>query len=75
MKSREDHLNWCKDRALEYVEAGNNVEAVASMTSDMNKHSETRDSSGSLAMLGIQLLSIGAMATKEQGRNWINGFN
>jgi len=39
--SRADHLAWAKARALEYVDAGNVLQAMASLTSDLTKHDET----------------------------------
>jgi hypothetical protein len=41
--TRTEHLEWAKERALEYCEAGNINDAFISFTSDMNKHDETRD--------------------------------
>lgn len=38
---REQHLAWCKERALAYVDRGDLVNALASFTSDMSKHPET----------------------------------
>ena len=34
----DEHLAWCKLRALEYADAGELTNAVASIGSDMNKH-------------------------------------
>lgn len=45
MKTREQHLAWCKQRALEYLEPGQHFSidnAIASMTSDLGKNDETR---------------------------------
>ena len=38
--TREEHLAWCKDRALAYVEAGDLAGALASMSSDLRKQPE-----------------------------------
>ena len=68
--TREEHLKWCKERALEYVEAGDLDQAVNSMGSDLGKHPE----------LGCNpyLLMAGAMeaqAGDERAvRRWIEGF-
>jgi hypothetical protein len=35
--TRAEHLNWCKQRALEYVATGDLSQAVASMTSDLHQ--------------------------------------
>jgi hypothetical protein len=39
--TRDEHLAWCKKRALEYVDAGDLTNAVASMGSDLKKHPDT----------------------------------
>ncbi len=71
--SRADHLVWCKERALEYVDAGDQQQALASMSSDLGKHSET---AGHISIgLGIMLLLGGSLETPEQMRKFINGFN
>jgi hypothetical protein len=38
---RATHLQWCKDRALEYVKAGRLEDAISSMQSDLTKHPDT----------------------------------
>jgi hypothetical protein len=41
-RSREQHLEWCKERALAYCREGDLAAAVTSMQSDLSKHDETR---------------------------------
>lgn len=54
MMTREEHLQWCKDRAIEYLDIGDEKKAWASFASDMKKHSETANH---LAMeLGVTLM-------------------
>lgn len=53
MMSREDHLAWCKRRALEYVEAGDLAAAITSMLSDMGKHPGTQAEGKAMAALGM----------------------
>ena len=36
--NRTEHLQWSKDRAIEYVNTGDNPGAFASFQSDMSKH-------------------------------------
>jgi len=70
--TRAEHLEWCKERALAYLDAGDLANAVASMTSDMSKHDETKDYPGVLTMLGM----IEVMNSNPDGvRRWIVGFN
>ena len=37
----DEHLAWCKRRALEYADAGDLTHAVASMASDLKTHPDT----------------------------------
>jgi hypothetical protein len=71
--NREEHLEWCKKRALQYVEADDVVQAIMSMLSDLDKHPETESHAGKT--LGIMLLSSGQLKTKEETRKFIEGFN
>lgn len=41
--TRDEHLAWCKSRALELLDAGKTVQAVVSMVNNLNKHAETSD--------------------------------
>lgn len=71
--TRQDHVKWCKERALEYCKAGDINQALASMGSDLDKHDETR---GHPAMqLGLIQLMGGMISTPEQMEKFINGFN
>jgi hypothetical protein len=73
MTSRADHLAWCKTRALQYVDAGQLVDAFSSMASDLSKHEETDGHSG--IHLGLQLMMIGDLDTPDKMRRFIEGFN
>lgn len=71
--TRAEHLQWCKDRALEYVDAGDNSQAYASMVSDIGKHEGTV---GHMAIeLGMMLMMNGNLDSADQMRKFINGFN
>ena len=73
MLDRQEHLAWCKGRALKYLDAGDLQNAIASMMSDMNKHPETElDSGGALAMLGMNAVITG---DQNEARRFIEGFN
>jgi hypothetical protein len=39
--NRQQHLEWCKTRALEYLDSGDITGAYSSFLSDMSKHPET----------------------------------
>jgi hypothetical protein len=71
--NRADHLAWCKQRALEYVDAGDLEGAFASMGSDLRKHPETADHQA--PMLGMMLMMSGHLSTPAEMRDWINGHN
>jgi hypothetical protein len=74
--SREEHLAWCKERALAYCEPGMDpTDAFASMASDLGKHSETRSARTLMETLGMGLLMGGHLSTPTQMREFIEGFN
>jgi hypothetical protein len=70
--TRAVHLQWAKDRALEYVGAGALTEAFTSFHSDMNKHPETANHKA--LELGTMLLIGGHLNSQRQMREWIEGF-
>jgi hypothetical protein len=71
--ARSEHLNWCKKRALEYVDNGDLHQAYASMASDLANHPETEGHAG--IQLGMGLLMIGSLDTTDEMRRFIEGFN
>lgn len=72
-RTREEHLAWCKRRALEYIDRGKVNEGLASMMSDMAKHPET--ASPALDQMTIGLMMVGALRTPAQARKHIEGYN
>lgn len=69
--TREEHLAWCKKRALAYLPASPQ-DAVASMLSDMSKHPELEATAkGPLAEIGLMML----MSNVGDIRSYITGFN
>lgn len=76
MRTRQEHLQFCKDRAMEYVKRGDLIEAVTSMMSDLGKHPETEKSSGgALAMLGMLALQQAQAGDRAGVVRYIEGFN
>ncbi len=71
--TRTEHLAWCKQRALKYVDAGDLPQAMASMGSDLNAHPETQRHSG--MELGMMLLMGGQLGSPAEMRRFIEGFN
>ncbi|MEN8252379.1 MAG: hypothetical protein ABFQ53_02260 [Patescibacteria group bacterium] len=71
--TRQEHLEFCKTRALEYVETGDLNNAFVSMVSDLGKHPETQ---GHISiMLGVQLKMSGHLDSKNEMKKFIEGFN
>jgi hypothetical protein len=68
--TREEHLAWCKKRALEYL-PGNPIEAMTSMMSDLTKHPELKHHLG----LEIAPMFYGAHNDPAAVQRWIEGFN
>lgn len=71
--TREEHLAWCKQRALEYVERGKFLDALASIGSDLDKHPETHGHAG--IRLGMELWVAGHLRNTDEARKFIEGFN
>lgn len=71
--TRSEHLQWCKERALEYIDSGDISGAYASMTSDLKKHPETEGHTA--IMLGMMLMLGGHLNTPNEMRKFIEGFN
>jgi len=71
--TRDEHVAWCKKRALEYVDVGDLNQALISMMSDLGKHEETKNHSG--IMLTTMLMISGQLKDAWKVRNHIEGFN
>ena len=72
MRTRDEHLEWIKKRALAYLDAGDLESAVASMGSDLEQHPQTRMASNHVMLrLGLLYLDQGDPAAI---RRWIDGF-
>ncbi len=71
--TRDEHLEWCKQRARQYVDDGALSDAVASMASDLRKHPDTDGPHIPVLVL------IGAMDAQRGDANavrrWVDGFN
>lgn len=70
--SRKEHIEWVKQRSLEYVEKNDITSALSSFYSDMNKHPETQTHSG--IRLATRLFGSGNLSTKEEMKNFIEGL-
>lgn len=72
LRSREEHLEWAKQRAFRYVDEGELLEALTSIGSDLQKHPDTRNHRG--YDLGLGLWLIGDLHTQREMRHFIEGF-
>lgn len=70
---RSEHLQWCKDRAMEYINDNNVTDGIASFISDMSKHPETEGHSALTLM--SQLMFSGHLNTASEAGKFIQGFN
>ena len=73
--TRDEHLEWAKARALEYLDAGDYSNAFTSMLSDLRKHPELENHAGIeigvMMAVGLQ----GWIQNTQELRRWITGFN
>ena len=72
--NRSEYLQWCKNRALAYVDAGELHEAFTSMCSDIEDHPETKHHAATNE-LGMMQLMRGMLNTPAAMRGWIMGYN
>lgn len=72
-RTRAEHLAWAKQRAIELLDAGKSTDALASIASDLQKHSETRNHPG-IMLMGMMALG-GYLKTEKSVRDLIEGFN
>lgn len=77
--TRAEHVAWAKERALgeldrKRVSAAKAIaSALASMTSDLNKHPDTQDHVGNEQ--GFRLILGGHLSTRDDMRKHIEGYN
>jgi hypothetical protein len=73
--TRAQHIAWCKERALEYIDKGEVANAMASFTSDMGKHAETERQMNPLARLAVVATMQDTVAGgTDNTRKFIEGF-
>lgn len=73
MRTRTEHIAWCKEQALKELAFSGPTNAWAAMASDLRKHPDTADHPA--IMLGMQLILIGDLDTPEKMKRFIEGFN
>jgi hypothetical protein len=74
MMPRDEHLEWAKKRALEYVDAGDPRQGFTSMLSDMGKHPELENHVGNTIGVGFMCLP-GWIDNPYEVRRWIVGYH
>jgi len=67
------HMRWCKDRALAYLDQGDMMNALASMASDVTKHYETNTPAVTM-LLGLEGLRCVQANDLRGMRRLIEGF-
>jgi hypothetical protein len=72
MAGRCEHIEFCKRRALAYVERGDLQQAFTSMASDLKSHPETENHPH--IMFGMGLMMNGHLGTTIRMREFIEGF-
>lgn len=72
-QTRQEHLDWCKQRANEYIDNGDVNNAYASMVSDLSNHPETANHAG--IQLGMMEMMAERLCTPDEMRKFIDGFN
>lgn len=71
MRTREEHLELCKENAIEYLRSNDVTNAVISMLSDLSKHPETSKFSKVLEKLGMMYI---VQQDLKGAKRWIEGF-
>lgn len=71
--NRSEHLQWCKDRAMEYINRGDVQQGITSFMSDMDKHNETANHSA-LQLMAMMMFS-GQLSSASEAGKFIQGFN
>jgi len=69
--TRDEHLAWAKQRALEYLDRRDVQNAVTSIMSDLGKHSELRRSADAAGAFAIAVMMRGSV---QDARRFIEGF-
>jgi hypothetical protein len=71
--TREEHLEWARDRALDALDGGDPQEAWRSMASDMTKHPKLAHEA-KRAQDSKALLISGELDPPGKMREWIESF-
>lgn len=72
---RKEHLQWAKERALEYARQGNGADALTSLISDLAKHEGLLGHLETAKSLGTMMLLGGHLSRPADIVNFVEGFN
>jgi hypothetical protein len=73
-RTAEEHVEWCKQRARIYLDAGDLPNAVSSMASDIMKHPGTAmDERNIGALIYVAMMRI-VDGDVRGVREWVEGF-
>lgn len=71
MRTRDEHLEWCKERARKYLDRGEIANAIASMLSDLKQHPDFVGIADKIGPLGL----LNAIQNDLDGaRRFVDGF-
>lgn len=73
-ETRAEHLQWAKDRALEYADQGDTGSAMSSLMQDLALHPETASSAAIVPDLMMPLAMMGEFEKPGELRKFIEGF-
>ena len=71
LKTYDEHIEWCKQRARVLLDDGDVPQAIASMLSDLGKHPETERVGKAMAMMGLMFAARGDL---NEARKFVEGF-
>jgi hypothetical protein len=72
MMTREEHIKWCKERAIaEINHSGDPKQGIISMMSDLRKHPETNGD----PLQAFCVMQMVRIKSRQDAINFINGFN
>lgn len=73
--TREEHIKWCKERAIQeydfYTGVDKQRNGLTSMMSDLSKHPETNSD----ILRSLCMMQMMKPMNRQQFVNFINGFN
>lgn len=69
--TRDEHLEWSKVRAREYLDRGDIMNGITSMLSDLSKHADTAGAGKAMAPVAIFTIMEADIG---KARDFVEGF-